>query len=77
MQSENNNQDRISRWESVTDEMAEVLRQKTGGERLAITFRMWRFAFQMVTLGVKKQHPDWTEEQRQKEVARRMSHGAV
>ena len=64
-------------WECVDDEMAEVLRQKTGAERLAIAHGMWRFAYRLVTQSVKNQYPDWTEEQRQQEVARRMSHGAV
>lgn len=72
--------DRESRraaWESVASEMAAVLRQKTGAERLAITFGMWRFAFRLVGQSVRNQYPDWTEEQIEREVAKRMSHGAV
>ncbi len=65
------------RWESMSDEMAQVLRQKTGAERLAIAHRMWRFAYQLVNQSVKRQHPEWTDQQKQEEVARRMSHGAI
>ncbi len=61
----------------MTDEMAQVLRQKTGAERLAIAHRMWRFGYQLVSRSVKNQHPSWSEDQIRKEVARRMSHGAV
>ena len=70
-------QDPIRRWESVTDEMAEVLRQKTGAERLAIAHRLWRFGYQLVSQSVKNQHPNWTEEEVRDEVAKRMSHGAI
>ncbi len=64
-------------WESVTDEMAAVLRQKTGAERLAMAHRMWRFAYQLVKQSVRNQHPSWSEDQVREEVARRMSHGAI
>ncbi len=65
------------RWESVTDEMADVLRQKSGAERLAIALRMWRFAYQLVSQSVKNQNSNWTKDQIEKEVARRMSHGVI
>jgi hypothetical protein len=71
------NSGRIRRWECVTDEMAEVLRQKTGAERLAIADGMWRTAYKLVTQSVRNQHPTWTEDDVRREVARRMSHGAV
>ncbi|MGE0607796.1 MAG: hypothetical protein AB7O62_11950 [Pirellulales bacterium] len=77
MPSQTDQQDRTRRWESVTDEMAQVLRQKTGAERLAIANGMWRFAFQLVSLSVKNQHPTWTEDLIRQEIARRMSHGAI
>ena len=77
MQSQESLQERSARWEEVSDEMAEILRQKTGAERLEIAFGMWRSAIRLVTQSVKNQYPEWTEEERQREVARRMSHGAV
>lgn len=57
--------------------MAEVLRQKTGAERLAIAHRLWRFAYQLVSQSVRNQNLDWTDEEVRVEVARRMSHGAI
>jgi hypothetical protein len=65
------------RWESITDEMAEMLRQKSGAERLAIAHRMWRFGYQLVSQSVKNQNPLWTDGQIREEVAKRMSHGAI
>ncbi len=66
-----------NRWESVSEDMAEVLRQKTGAERLAVTFKMWQSARMLVASAVRQQYPDWPDHQRQAEIARRMSHGAV
>jgi hypothetical protein len=61
----------------VTDEMAEILRQKTGAERLAIADGMWRSIWRMLYWSFKSEHPDWSDEQCAHETARRMSHGAV
>ena len=63
--------------EVVSDEMAEILRRKTPTERLAITHGMWRFAQVLVRGGVKNQHPEFTEAEIERAVARRMSCGAV
>ncbi len=65
------------RFEAVSDEMAAVLRTKTPSERLAIAHGMWRFARSMILGAVKKEHPDWTDHRIEREVARRLSHGAV
>ncbi|REJ92571.1 MAG: hypothetical protein DWQ34_12695 [Planctomycetota bacterium] len=65
------------RWESVTDEMAEVLRNKTGVERLAIADSMWRSVRRMLLRRLRREYPAWSEEQCSRETARRMSHGAV
>jgi len=69
------------RWpeslEVVDDEMAEVLRQKTGAERLRIAFGLWESARRMLTSHLSAEHPDWDEEKVQREVARRISHGAI
>ena len=61
----------------LSDEMAEVLRQKTDSERLQIGFEMWRAADRMVRAVVRQEHPDWPDEDVQREVARRLSHGLV
>ncbi len=63
--------------EMVDDDTAKMLRGKTEAERLAIANRMWVFASRMITRIVAQEHPGWTEPQVRREVAKRLSHGAV
>ncbi len=65
------------RIEAVDDVMAEVLRRKSGEERLRIAFGLYSSARRMLLCHLRSQHPDWTEEQVGREAARRLSHGAV
>ena len=62
--------------EKVDQEMAQVLRQKSGAERLAIAHEMFESARRMLKAHLTAEHPDWNEEQIAQEVARRLSHGA-
>lgn len=57
--------------------MAAVLRTKTAAERLAISNGMWRSARRMIENILRKEHPDWSDDAIQREVASRMSSGAV
>lgn len=57
--------------------MAVILRKKTPWERLEIAFRLWDFARDLLRETLRLEHPDWDDERIQREVARRMSHGAV
>lgn len=62
----------------VLDEpMAAILRQKTPAERLAMADAMWRFDRDTIRVNLRREHPDWAEEAIDREVARRLSHGAV
>ncbi len=63
--------------EVVDEDMARLLAQKTGAERLAIADGMFRSARRMLESHLRNGHPDWDEEQLAAEVARRLSHGAV
>jgi hypothetical protein len=63
--------------EVVDDVMADVLRRKTPAERLAIAHSMWQSAHHMITNLVRAEHVGWPDEQIGREVARRLSHGAV
>jgi hypothetical protein len=65
------------RFEIMDEAMVEVLRKKTPAERLAIGQGMWRYARDLLRSTLRGQHPDWTPEQIDREVARRLSHGAV
>lgn len=61
--------------EVVDEAMVEILRQKEPWERIAIGFSLWIGARNMLTSHLASIHPDWTEEQILREVARRMSYG--
>ncbi len=61
----------------VDDDMAMVLREKTPAERLAIGHAMWRHARQMMLCVIRRDHPHWSEVEVEREVARRLSHGAA
>lgn len=65
------------RIEVVDDEMAAVLRAKTGSERLAIADGMYHFARVSLLNVLKGEHPDWSEQKIQAEAAHRLSHGAI
>jgi hypothetical protein len=62
--------------EVVDDALADVLRQKTGAERLAIANGLFLSARRMLTSYLRTQHPDWSDPQIAREVARRLSHGS-
>jgi hypothetical protein len=65
------------RFEMMEECMVPILQAKTPAERLAICFGMWRHARILVEAGVRHSHPQWTAEECNREVARRISHGAV
>lgn len=61
----------------ISPEMAEVYRQKTPAQRLRIAFSMWRSGQKIVAAAVKNRFPNWSEQQRQQEIAQRMSDGLL
>lgn len=61
----------------MSDEMAAVLRGKSGAERLAIASRMDRSARHMLIGHLRSLHPDWEDRQVEREATTRLSHGAV
>lgn len=68
---------RVKTFEMLDDATAEMLRKKTGEERLAMAFDMWVFARDLIRGGIEREHPNWTAEEVQSHLAWRMSHGAV
>ena len=60
----------------VDDTVARILAQKTVAERIAMADGIWRSARKLVEAMLLRDHPDWTEEEIRREVARRMSRGA-
>jgi hypothetical protein len=63
------------RIEVMDDAMAEILRRKTGAERLAIANRMFVAAREMLRNHLRVQHPDWTDSELTREVSKRLLHG--
>ncbi|MHB1557415.1 MAG: hypothetical protein ACYC61_08040 [Isosphaeraceae bacterium] len=68
---------RIPAIDVVDDRVVEVLRTKTPAERIAIADGLWSMASQMIHGIVAREHPDWPEPAIRREVARRISHGAL
>jgi hypothetical protein len=64
------------RIEVPDDAVVEVLRRLTPAERLAIANRMWVSARKALLAMLRTDHPQWTNQQVEQEVARRMR-GAV
>ena len=63
--------------EVIDDQTAAVLRSKTGAERLRIADEMYAWARHTLTSHLRSEHPQWDEARVAREVARRLSHGAV
>ncbi len=63
--------------EVMDDAMSDVLRQKTEVERLRIAGRMWKSARVILSGAIRTEHPDWNDDQVNREIAQRISHGLV
>jgi len=63
--------------EVMDDAMADILREMTEVERLRIAGRMWQSARTMLRGAIRAEHPDWDDDQVSREIAKRISHGAV
>jgi len=63
--------------EVIDDRMAEVLRRKSPEERLQIAFGMWESAHEMIRSFLTSEHPDWSDKELDREVARRLLRGAA
>lgn len=58
--------------ELLDTENAESLQSHNPGERLAVAFGIFDTARLMLSGTLRQQHPDWTEERIQQEVAKRL-----
>ena len=63
--------------EVMDEEMARVLRAKSGAERVRIANDMFVSARRMLLSYLRAEHPDWDEARVVREAARRLSHGAI
>lgn len=64
------------RYEIMDDAMADALRDKTPGQRLAMLDSMWRMARDLIRGKLRQDNPEWSEDQLTHETARRLSRGA-
>jgi hypothetical protein len=62
--------------EVLDETTAEVLRRKRPQDRLRIGFDLWISAHKMRMMHVRDIYPDWGREAVEREVARRLLHGA-
>ena len=65
------------RFEVVEDAMAEILRRKTGLERLEIAGRLCRGARRLVRVNVSIRKPNWSEAKIDREASRRVAGGSA
>jgi len=63
--------------EVVDESVARVLRGKQTWERAEMVFAAYRTGRLVMEASVRRQHPDWSDGAVMREVARRMSGGAI
>ncbi len=63
-------------FEIIDDQMAEILRRKTDAQRLRSVDGFWRSARAILRAAIVTEHPDWTNDQINRQIARRISNGA-
>jgi hypothetical protein len=56
-------------FEMMDEEMARVIRAKTGAERLKIASDMFSSARRMLVSHLRAEHPDWNEDRVQREAS--------
>ncbi len=64
----------LRRIELVGDEMADVLRAKSGMERLRLAHEAWELARDRLTAFLSARHPEWDQEEVRNQVAKRLAH---
>ena len=52
--------------------IVQILRDKTPAERLAQAYNMWDFAVSLMTASIRNDFPNWTAEQIQQEINKRI-----
>jgi len=66
---------RLLRIEAIDDELVNALRDKSSAERIQMIGAANRTARLLAAAGIRYQNPDWTEEQVNVEVIRRVCGG--
>jgi hypothetical protein len=61
--------------EVIDDRIAEIMKKKSGQERLNMVWEAWSFFRKRIRVYLKNRHPEWTEAQIQKEIFNRVTYG--
>ncbi len=61
--------------EVIDDRIAEIMKTKSGQERLNMVWDAWTYFEKRIRAYLKNQHPEWTEEQTHKEIVNRVTYG--
>lgn len=61
--------------EVLDDKVAAVIKKKSGQERLKMVWEAWVFFDKSIRYYLKNLHPDWTDQQIQMEIIKRVSYG--
>lgn len=64
----------IRRLEVVDDDVAAVLRAKSGMERLRLAHEAWELTWNRLAAFLSARHPEWDRDQVRKQVANRLGH---
>jgi hypothetical protein len=65
------------RIEVIDDMQAEILRRKGRMHSVEMVFSGWRFMRSMIRSQTQRMHPDWSDQQIEREVSRRMANGTT
>lgn len=65
------------RIEVMDDQTAEIMRRLTPQQKLTMLDELWLFGRSLTESGVRQQHPEWNEQEVQREIVRRMSRGTA
>jgi hypothetical protein len=64
-------------FEVIDDQMAEILRGKSDTQRLRSVDAFWNSARAILKAAIRTEHPDWSLDRVQIEIARRISNGVL
>ena len=66
----------VGRLEVVDWDVAAVLRGKSGMERLRLAHEAWELARDRLAVFLSARHPEMSQEEIQRQVAKRLAHGS-
>lgn len=68
--------ERINRIELIGDDEAAILRRIPGARRVAMLDQLFEFGRDLMLARLREVHPDWSDQEQRREVARRIASAA-